>query len=179
MKTYLFIRFDETGYEFEESDNLDDFVEFNHYLDYDENWEKEKKRIKEEMFDNWIFDGNDTYYAVLTHPCWEKFWVAEIINLDSEGNEVSHLDIDHCSYYLDEVVNAVYNQEWFWAYIYEVKDPDSDSPEIKYAYTIDDDGNIYNDTERWKAIAKEFDERELNSEADIEAFIEEFTFSLK
>ena len=153
-KQFLFIRFDESEYDFKESDNLDDFVNFNHYLDYDDTWEKDKSNFKASGSPLWLYDGNDVYYSILTHPCWNKLWVAEIITLDDEGNEIKFLDKEHCSNYLDEVINSVYNQNWFWAHIYKVE-KDNDFSNLIYAYDIDDDGNVYNFDEHYNYIMKE------------------------
>ena len=165
-KQFLFIRFDETGYEFKESDNLDDFAYFDHYFGSpdDPEWIKEKKRIKEEMWSSWVFNGNDTYYEILRHPCWDKFYIPEIIKLDnSEQKEIKSLEIDHASWYLDEVLDYIYSSDWFWAYIYTF-----DGEKLEYVYTVDDDGNVYNDDERWKMIKNSF-----SSEGEFNEFMKD------
>lgn len=107
------------------------------------------------------------------HKKSDKLYIAEIINFDSEGNEFKYLDIKNSSFYLDDVIKSVLNSDYFWSYIYIFEDLGSEG-KLDYVYTIDDDGNIYNDTDRWKSIFKDVNGRNVESDEELDEFINNF-----
>ena len=113
----------------------------------------------------------------IKHEKSDKLYIAYITKEVTSEGPIGFLDVKHSSFYLDEVIKSVFDQGWFWAKIYTFEDVGIDNC-LTYVYDIDDDGNIYNFYDHWKEIAREVDGRELNTEEEVEEFIDEFTSSL-
>jgi hypothetical protein len=69
---YAFLRIDESGMDTKLSKNLDEFQHFCHYTSLS-GWIDHKRLIEESLKMNGIywFNGNDVWYAVIQHCCWE------------------------------------------------------------------------------------------------------------
>lgn len=69
---YLFIRMDEAGVVAQLTDSLDSFKSFCHYSSLSD-WTEHKKLIKKclQKASQYVFNGNDVWYYILTHPTWE------------------------------------------------------------------------------------------------------------
>lgn len=106
----------------------------------------------------------------IKHIKSDKLYVAAITKIISEGFK-DYLDVEHASFYLDDVIKAIFNQSYFWAEIYTFEDLGSEG-KLNYVYTVDDDGNIYNIDERWKLIGEEIKKENVESLEEIEEIID-------
>lgn len=70
--TYAFLRIDESEMSTKLSKDLDEFKYFCHYAGLSD-WIVHKRLIEESLELNGIywFNGNDVWYAVIQHCCWE------------------------------------------------------------------------------------------------------------
>jgi hypothetical protein len=74
ITNYLFVRLFETDATVKLSKDLDDFQNFCHYSSLSD-WPSHKKIIADclDKGGQYIFDGNDVHYYILTHPTWMEF----------------------------------------------------------------------------------------------------------